>query len=433
MPTDINAKIKSLLRSDYSMDSDSFYKHLLEVNLELITIDPQKKIRATKKMEKIISRILEILVKEQNSKKRETIITLLDNLLIEYYTDNLIEQIISALIEAINWDDNISVKEKATNVIFNYIYINLKGDNKKKSMSNVVIFDNHQKLIEIYYKTNEPAIRSRIAAVLSQLAINLFSDLFLKINVKERVEIFDLLISVIVDSFNLTILDQPRRIVIDNIELIINSLNRDLKPDPLRFDLIKSTISSVLDSFEFLPIVYHEIILSILFDLVINLGESLSEEIIIHMIILSESPTSETLQKIGSENLTKIAQSFGYSYTNKLISQYSLVVEKYRQSKTRIEKNQLLTSISKNCFWCNYPVDQNASNCPSCGNEILKCIVCKLLVDNKDEVGFCNLCEAKGHLIHLQEWVKINGKCPNCLQQIPLEGVIQLAKENNNI
>ncbi|NHK30072.1 MAG: hypothetical protein FK730_01885 [Asgard group archaeon] len=433
MPTDINAKIKSLLRSDYSKDSDNFYNHLIDVNLELITIDPQKKMRATKKLEKIISTILEILVKETNSNKREKIITFLDNLLIEYYSDNLIKQIFSALVEAINWDDNITVKEKATNVIFNYIFINMNENEKKRILSNKIIFDNHEKLIEIYYNSEEPAIKSRITAVLSYLTINLFSDLFSKVNLKERLEIFHLLINVIIDSFNLTILDHPRRIIIDNFEPIINSINKNLEPDPIRFDLIKSTISRVLDSYEFLPIVYHEIILSILFNLVLNLGESLSEEILIHMIILLESPTSESLQKLVSDNLTKFAQSFGYSYSNKLISQYSLVVKRYKHSKTRIEKNQLLTSIAKNCFWCNYPVDQNASNCPNCGKEILKCIVCKLPVDNKDEVGLCSLCEVKGHLIHLQEWVKINGKCPNCLQQIPLEGIIQLVKENNII
>ena len=71
MPTDINAKIKSLLKSDYSKDSASFYNHLTEVNLELITIDQQKKIRATKKLVKLVPIVIEILVKETDSKKRE--------------------------------------------------------------------------------------------------------------------------------------------------------------------------------------------------------------------------------------------------------------------------------------------------------------------------------------------------------------------------
>jgi hypothetical protein len=432
LPTDINAKIKSLLKSDYLKDSANFYNHLTEVNLELITIDPQKKIRATKKLAKLISNVLEILVKETGPKKREKIISFLDNLLIECYSDDLIKQIISALVEAIKWDDNIKIKEKATNVIFNYIFINLSENLKKQLLPSRIIFTNHEKLIEIYYNTNEHTIKSKIATIISFLTVNLFSDLFSKVNIKERMEIFHLLINVIIDSFNLTILDHSRRITLDNLELIINNLNVELKPDPIRFDLIKSTISRIIDSYEFLPIVYHEIILSILFNLVLNLGETLSEEILIHMIILLESPINESLQKIVSNNLTKFAQSFGYSYSNKLISQYSLVVKKYKQSKTRIEKNQLLTSIAKSCFWCNYPVDQNAVTCPGCGKAILKCTVCKLPIDFEDEVGLCSLCEAKGHLIHLQEWVKINGKCPNCLQQIPLEGVIQLIKENDN-
>lgn len=433
MPSDINARIKSLRKSDYNKDKENFYNNLKEVNLELITIDPQKKIHATKKLEKIISKVLELLNKEANSRNKEKIISFLDNLLIEQYSDNLIEQIIIALIEAVNWDENIAVKEKAITLIFNYIFINLGGDSKKQSLANIIIFDAHNKLIEIYYKTNEQVIRSKIAAIFSLLAINLFSNLFSKINVKERLEIYHLIFDIIIDSFNLTVLDRTRRIVIDNFTPIINSLNNNLKPDPVRFDLIKLTISKVIDSYGFLPIVYHEIILSNLFNLVIKLGETLSEEIIIHMMILLEIPISEKLKKIVTDQLKKIAQSFGYSYTNKMISQYSLVVKKYKQLNTRTEKNLLLTSVAKNCFWCDYPIDINAINCENCGNEILKCTVCRLPIDKNDKIGLCSLCETKGHLIHLQEWVKINGKCPNCLQQISLEGIIQLAKENNKI
>jgi len=36
------------------------------------------------------------------------------------------------------------------------------------------------------------------------------------------------------------------------------------------------------------------------------------------------------------------------------------------------------------------------------------------------------LCEAIGHLDHMQEWVKTSGKCPQCLQSIPIEGIVPL-------
>jgi len=79
------------------------------------------------------------------------------------------------------------------------------------------------------------------------------------------------------------------------------------------------------------------------------------------------------------------------------------------------------------CCYCGTPVDAtDLLNCPNCANEILKCILCKLPISYGEEIGQCVICGAKGHLSHLEEWVKKHGICPTCLQDTSLQGVTQV-------
>ena len=76
------------------------------------------------------------------------------------------------------------------------------------------------------------------------------------------------------------------------------------------------------------------------------------------------------------------------------------------------------------CFYCGTPFDSiDQTICSSCEKEILKCSVCKLPISFGEDIGQCTLCESKGHLVHMEEWVKTQGKCPSCLQEIPLQGI----------
>jgi len=82
------------------------------------------------------------------------------------------------------------------------------------------------------------------------------------------------------------------------------------------------------------------------------------------------------------------------------------------------------------CFYCGMPVDAtDLSNCPSCDNEIIECNLCKLPISFGEDLGQCSLCEVFGHLNHLEDWVKKHGICPTCLQEISLQGVIQIKKD----
>jgi len=76
------------------------------------------------------------------------------------------------------------------------------------------------------------------------------------------------------------------------------------------------------------------------------------------------------------------------------------------------------------CYYCGLPTSSKAIKCPDCHKELLKCSVCKLPINFGDDVGYCTLCEAKGHLSHMEEWVKTQGKCPQCMQKIPTEGIL---------
>lgn len=77
------------------------------------------------------------------------------------------------------------------------------------------------------------------------------------------------------------------------------------------------------------------------------------------------------------------------------------------------------------CYLCGFPIESTSQICPDCKSDIIKCAVCKLPISFGDEIGSCVLCEAKGHLTHMQEWLKTQGKCPVCLQKLPVEGLMQ--------
>ncbi|MHA1556105.1 MAG: hypothetical protein ACTSPM_04140, partial [Candidatus Heimdallarchaeota archaeon] len=90
-----------------------------------------------------------------------------------------------------------------------------------------------------------------------------------------------------------------------------------------------------------------------------------------------------------------------------------------------------IAEISKyySCYQCGFPIESTSQTCPDCKSDIIKCAVCKLPISFGDEIGSCVLCETKGHLTHMQEWLKTQGKCPVCLQKLPAEGLMQKKTE----
>ena len=83
------------------------------------------------------------------------------------------------------------------------------------------------------------------------------------------------------------------------------------------------------------------------------------------------------------------------------------------------------------CYNCGFPIERSTEVCPDCKNSIDKCDLCKLPISFGESIGKCPLCETTGHLIHLQEWVKTQGKCPVCLQKISVDDIIQYEQEKS--
>jgi len=97
----------------------------------------------------------------------------------------------------------------------------------------------------------------------------------------------------------------------------------------------------------------------------------------------------------------------------------NIFVKQIIKEQIKIEPKSNVT-----CFYCGFPMEIEQEICNYCKENSLKCVICKLSINFGDAVGSCSLCEAKGHLAHMQEWIKIQGKCPVCLQALPIEGVV---------
>lgn len=88
--------------------------------------------------------------------------------------------------------------------------------------------------------------------------------------------------------------------------------------------------------------------------------------------------------------------------------------------------NPLPTFRYCTCFYCGNPLDKSTEICSDCNRKVVHCSVCKLIINFGKNAGKCSLCESSAHFEHLQEWLKTQGKCPTCMQKLPLEGIVSI-------
>ncbi len=102
------------------------------------------------------------------------------------------------------------------------------------------------------------------------------------------------------------------------------------------------------------------------------------------------------------------------------------------EAETKINKiaHDLSSLKHFTCYYCGNPLEEDNQFCAECSKELLICSVCKLPIAFGDDVGMCSLCETKCHLSHLQEWIKIKGECPVCMQKLPMESIVFFTTEN---
>ncbi|MCE7745771.1 MAG: hypothetical protein GPJ52_11630 [Candidatus Heimdallarchaeota archaeon] len=81
------------------------------------------------------------------------------------------------------------------------------------------------------------------------------------------------------------------------------------------------------------------------------------------------------------------------------------------------------------CYFCGELLERDTPICSACKKEVLICIVCKLPISFGDELGKCSLCEGLAHYVHFHEWLKVMGFCPNCSENIPIEGIVPIVEQ----
>ena len=93
------------------------------------------------------------------------------------------------------------------------------------------------------------------------------------------------------------------------------------------------------------------------------------------------------------------------------------------------EKNEELSIINqiiedrkeekiKRCYFCKEILKEKEEYCPSCGEDISQCCVCKRNIYANASVLQCPKCKAEAHASHIIEWLKTVGSCPNCKEHI---------------
>ena len=80
----------------------------------------------------------------------------------------------------------------------------------------------------------------------------------------------------------------------------------------------------------------------------------------------------------------------------------------------------------KRCFFCGEELTNESEKCPHCKKSQPVCIVCKRSIYGNEEWVNCPACGARAHRVHLIEWLKTIGTCPNCKKKIIVE---DLAKQ----
>lgn len=66
------------------------------------------------------------------------------------------------------------------------------------------------------------------------------------------------------------------------------------------------------------------------------------------------------------------------------------------------------------CPHCEATILAEATICPHCGSPRPTCMVCLLPIEFADAVLICPHCKGQAHRVHILEYLKVKGICPNC-------------------
>jgi len=433
MPSEVKNITKALFKELKNKSlSQQFYNLLEKLTFELKILNEKSLSSTVKKFTSVLPLLLTRLVEEPKETNRLVILAFLKVLPLELLPTKEFSATVNALLEAIHWDTCEQVREEAAKILFDHLFLTRKIHLQREKAQTffLLLFEQSSSLEEIFQNESNCRIKIRLAVLSSLLAKVLFGVAFQELPLKMRVAVFRQISGIIVASFRLTVLDHPWKILFENLPLIFTAIKEELSDFELKSELIDTFLSSLLDAHESLPLVYQESHLQSLYQTASFLGEQFATKIILKFLQLLTTTSKPSLQTTLQGFLDKLAQQFNYGYRSKLIAYYEPLLHRLQENLGEGSELSLVSSIPRNCFWCGSPIESQEEVCPSCGKELLRCVVCKLPISFEDEVGACSYCESKAHLVHFQEWVKTQGKCPACLRELPLEGIVVLSKSS---
>ena len=141
-----------------------------------------------------------------------------------------------------------------------------------------------------------------------------------------------------------------------------------------------------------------------------NRSETQSGQLIYHDF------TKELFENILERTIRQVAldsEIFKYSRLNNSIMKVATLGMAQPKEGPRI----INITSSIRCPNCQNKFDKSSTFCSHCGEKILKCSICLLPLLNEN-TGTCPSCNNTFHLNHIEEVIKVTGKCPICKEKL---------------
>lgn len=92
-----------------------------------------------------------------------------------------------------------------------------------------------------------------------------------------------------------------------------------------------------------------------------------------------------------------------------------------------IDINESPEMLPITCSSCGDAFQYRNEVCPSCGSEKPKCFVCLSDFSSQDDIIKTTCCQKYAHKEHVLNWLNIDGRCPNCKQEITKDDLIRVS------
>ena len=70
------------------------------------------------------------------------------------------------------------------------------------------------------------------------------------------------------------------------------------------------------------------------------------------------------------------------------------------------------------CTECEATIHADEAVCPHCGTPQPICSVCQHSIKHGESILICPRCNSQAHRVHILEYLKVKGTCPNCEEDL---------------